>query len=94
MCRRINCVRNISEGVSSPCSDAEHCVIIRKLPDIISNILWHICSKLRSQQKQPLLENGSANTPVTGEWFSSCHVIAATEMCATTELLEAVFSVW
>jgi hypothetical protein len=82
--------------MSSPGSDADHCAIIRKLPDIIYNILWHICSKqeLWSQQKQTLLQNGSANIPVTREWFSSCQVIAETDMCATTELLEAMFSVW
>jgi hypothetical protein len=43
--------------------------------------------------KQPLLGNGSVNTNDARRWLSSCHVIAATDMQATEELLEAVFSV-
>jgi hypothetical protein len=38
-----------------------------------------------------LLGNGSVNTPVTGQWLSSHHVITTTDMHATTEeLLEVV----
>lgn len=37
--------------------------------------LWHICWKaeLWSQQKQPLLANSSANTPVVRQWLGSHH---------------------
>jgi hypothetical protein len=35
-------------------------------------ILWHVC-----QQRQPLLWNGSANTPVARQWLSSRHMMAA-----------------
>jgi hypothetical protein len=45
-------------------------------------------------EKQPLLGNGSANTPIAEQWFSMCHVIATRDVHATTEeRLEAVFSV-
>jgi hypothetical protein len=43
--------------------------------------------------RQPLLGNGCAITPVFRRWLSSRHMIAVTDMHATTELLEAVFSV-
>jgi hypothetical protein len=39
-----------------------------------------------SQQRQPLLGNGSVNKPVTRQWLSNRHVMVATE-----ELLEEVF---
>jgi hypothetical protein len=43
--------------------------------------------------EQPLLVNGSVNTPVTRRWLSNCHVIAATDAHATIEeLLKAMFS--
>jgi hypothetical protein len=44
--------------------------------------------------RQPLLRNGSANTPVARQWLSERHVTAAALAYATIEeLLEAVFSV-
>jgi hypothetical protein len=43
--------------------------------------------------RQPLLGNGSVNTPVSRQRLSSRHVIAATDAYATTEeLLDAVLS--
>jgi hypothetical protein len=55
-------------------------------------MLWHVCPKpeLWSQQRQPLLWNGSANTPVARQWLSSRHVIAATD---TSVIMENTFSV-
>jgi hypothetical protein len=48
-----------------------------------------------SQQKQPLLGNGFANTTVASKWFSSRHLMAATVTHETIEqLLEEMFSVW
>jgi hypothetical protein len=48
----------------------------------------------KNQQKQPLLRNGSANTPVAGQWLSSRQVMAAAGTHATIgQLLGAVFSV-
>jgi hypothetical protein len=46
------------------------------------------------KQRQPLLRNGSANTPFAKQWLSIRHVMVATDNHATIEeLLEAVFSV-
>jgi hypothetical protein len=59
-------------------------------------ILWHVYWKpeLWSQQRQPLIGNGSVNTSVARQWLSSRHVIAATDTHATiVEILDAVFSV-
>jgi hypothetical protein len=55
-----------------------------------AKVLWHVCWKpeLWSQQRQMLLGNSSANTPVARQWFSSRHLIVTTE-----ELLEVVFCV-
>jgi hypothetical protein len=47
-----------------------------------------------NQQRQSLLWNGFANTPVASQWFSSRHVIAATDTQSTIEeLLETMFPV-
>jgi hypothetical protein len=47
-----------------------------------------------SQQRQPLLGNGSLNTPVARQWLSSRHVVYAMHMHATIEvLLQVVLSV-
>jgi hypothetical protein len=47
-----------------------------------------------SQERQPLLRNGSVNTSVARRWLSSRHAIDEADMHATTEeLLEAVLSV-
>jgi hypothetical protein len=43
-----------------------------------------------SQQGEPLLENGSVNTPVARHWLSSRHMIVSTD---THAIMEAVFSV-
>jgi hypothetical protein len=41
-----------------------------------------------------LLGNGSVNMPMSRQWLSSYHLVAATDMhTRTEELLEAVFSV-
>jgi hypothetical protein len=51
--------------------------------------------RIVSQQRRPLIGNGSANIPVARQWLSSHHTMAATDTHATTEeLLEVVFSVW
>jgi hypothetical protein len=46
-----------------------------------------------SQQRQTLLENGSANMPVARQWPGSRRVIAATNKQATIEELLEVFPV-
>jgi hypothetical protein len=59
-------------------------------------ILWHVCrkSELWSQQKQQLVGNGSANTPVHRQWLNSRQVMATTDTDWTIEeLFKAVFSV-
>jgi hypothetical protein len=71
-------------------------------------ILWHVRWKpeLWSQQRKPLLGNGSANTsiarlqrpkqtPVARQWLNERHVTMATLMYATIKkLLAVVLSVW
>jgi hypothetical protein len=48
-----------------------------------------------SQQRQPLLRNGSTNIPVAWHWLGTTYITAATHMHTTTDdLLEVVFSVW
>jgi hypothetical protein len=37
-------------------------------------------ARIVSQQREPLLGNSSSNMPITRQWLSSCHVIAATDM--------------
>jgi hypothetical protein len=46
-----------------------------------------------SQQRKPLLGNGSANTPVVRQWLGSRHVMAATDKQVTREELLEVFPV-
>jgi hypothetical protein len=50
-------------------------------------VLWHVCWKpeLWNQHRQPLLGNGSVNTPVPRQWLSSCHMISATDTHAIME---------
>jgi hypothetical protein len=62
---------------------------------INTKTLCHVCWKpqLWSQQRKPLLGNGSANTPVARQWLGSRHVMAATDMQATVEELLEVFPV-
>jgi hypothetical protein len=50
-------------------------------------------AKTVESERHPLLWNSSTYTPVAGQWFGSHHMIAATDMYATIEQLEAVFSV-
>jgi hypothetical protein len=51
-------------------------------------------AELWSRQRQPLLGNGSAYTPVARQWLIRRHVMSATGTQATVdELLEAMFSV-
>jgi hypothetical protein len=48
-----------------------------------------------SQQRQPLIGNGSANTSDARQWLSISHVMIAKDTHTTIEkLLEVVFSVW
>jgi hypothetical protein len=48
--------------------------------EIIVWVLWHVCWKPELWiQRPPLLGNGSANTFVTRQWFSSRHVMATTD---------------
>jgi hypothetical protein len=50
--------------------------------------------ELWSQERQPLLRNGSANTPIARQWLDKRHVTSATLAYATIEeMLEAVFSI-
>jgi hypothetical protein len=56
-------------------------------------ILWHVCwkSELWSQQRQPLLGNGSANMSVARQWLSNHNVIAATDTQATNNCRKRCF---
>jgi hypothetical protein len=62
---------------------------------IIIIIIIFAQSKNTKDSRQPLLGNGTVNTPAARWWLRSRHVTAATHKQARREeLLEAVFSVW
>jgi hypothetical protein len=61
---------------------------------MVSTAAYLLKSRTVASEKQLLLGNGSANTPVFIQWFSSRQVAAARDAHETKEeLLQAVFSV-
>jgi hypothetical protein len=60
---------------------------------VVSTVAYLLKARTAEPEKQPLLGNGSANTPVARQWFSNRQVIAERYVQATIEeWLEAVLS--